>query len=149
MIKNDYAYWENIFGNFECEFSSLAKDAVGWYPAGYHEIGIQFRDGRRANYNPLLSSKRLRFVYNPKVGVDDILTEDEWAKTFGNNIYRRMKSTGITGENLSDITGISRVSISKYLNGNAIPNTRNSVLIAKALKCTINELVPEFNTYYI
>ena len=142
MIKNDYAYWENIWGLFEDEHRRLSEQAVGWYPSGRHQIVIQYENGRRDVYNSVLSNKeRLRTVYDPNKSVSyEELSEEAWMREFSIILKHKLRVLRIDQETLSELTGISRVSISKYVNGKAIPSTRNIELIARALQCSTEEL---------
>ena len=47
---------------------------------------------------------------------------------------------GMTYDDLSDVTGISRVTISNYATGKATPSMYNLSKIARALKCTTQTL---------
>lgn len=61
--------------------------------------------------------------------------------TFGKNMKKTMKDLGITQKQLSDSTGITEVSISRYVNGTRIPGVIAAVKIAEALHTTIENLV--------
>lgn len=149
MIKNDYDYWENIWRLFDEENPHLAEQAIGWYPSGRHQIVIQYPDGRRDVYNSILSNsihrKRLRTIYDPKkpVRYTDIDSND-WAVLFGVRLRDKLMARRMDQETLSEITGISRVSISKYINGKAVPSLYNVELIARALGCSLEEFRVDF-----
>ena len=141
MIKNDYDYWNNIWGLFECDYPQLAEQAIGWHPSGRHEIVIQYPGGRRDVYNSFLpNDMKHRIVHNPNNPIDyNKISEEEWMIEFGKCLKKKMLVSGIDQEQLSRLSGISRVSINRYLNGKSIPNARNLQMLASALRCSINE----------
>lgn len=144
MIKNDYDYWANIWRLFEDENPRLAEKAIGWYPSGRHQIVIQYPDGQRDIYTSILSNsenrKRLRTIYQPGRTVETIALDNEsWAREFGMRLRDKLIARRMDQETLSKLTGISKVSISKYINGKAVASSYNLELIARALGCSLDE----------
>lgn len=72
--------------------------------------------------------------YNPQ-------SEGEFRKYFSRKLYREMRRKGFDQDDISIRTGLSAASISKYVNGNALPTAYNLILLAKALKCDPAELI--------
>lgn len=141
MIKNDYAYWENIWGLFEAEHRTLAARAIGWYPSGRHQIVIQYENGRRDVYNSILrDGHKLTTIYDPdKTKSYSDISDEEWLKRFSVLLKHKLRINRMDQTTLSELTGISRVSISKYVSGKSAPTFRNLELIARALKCSVDE----------
>lgn len=67
------------------------------------------------------------------------IDEMTWRKEFSKLLHNKLKCTGITQEQLAAETGISRITISKYLNQRATPSGYNLNLIAKCLNCPVSE----------
>lgn len=51
------------------------------------------------------------------------------------------KAKGVTQEQLSEMTGINRVSIAKYETGKAMPSVKNAGRLADALEVSITDIV--------
>jgi hypothetical protein len=91
-------------------------------------------------YNHYCSRKQVQqFVY----GESKYSDEQSWRDIFSHKLSEKMRIRGMNREILSYETGISVVSIGKYLNGKSTPSTYNMELIATALSCTIRELLPD------
>src|SRR5438067_3213619 len=68
---------------------------------------------------------------------------EEQGKPYPNYIRYYLKQQGYSIQELADRTGISRRSLTDYLGGvRAVPRT-NLKKIARVLRCSIHELVPE------
>jgi len=57
-----------------------------------------------------------------------------------NNLESIQKSAGLTQKDLSDLAGVSRVSINAIENGVYVPSTVLALKIAKTLKCSVEDL---------
>ena len=57
-----------------------------------------------------------------------------------NNLGSIRKSAGLTQKDLSDLAGVSRVSINAIENGVYVPSTVLALKIAKTLKCSVEDL---------
>ena len=68
------------------------------------------------------------------------IDEMTWRKEFTKLLHSKLKCTGITEEQLAAETGISRITINKYLDQRATPSGYHLNLIAKYLKCSVSEL---------
>lgn len=68
------------------------------------------------------------------------IDEMTWRKEFTKLLHNKLKCTGITEEQLAAETGISRITINKYLDQRATPSGYHLNLIAEYLKCSVSEL---------
>ena len=57
-----------------------------------------------------------------------------------NNLESIRKLAGLTQKDLSDLAGVSRVSINAIENGVYVPSTVLALKIAKTLKCSVEDL---------
>lgn len=128
--------WEPVLQAFKDRYPDFAKDVVDWYPIGQMEIAVKNSKGDKHIYNMI--NQTFAALKTRKTS-DTYLDEDEWSKEFSYKLNKKMRMIGINQEGLSDLTGISRVSISKYMNGKAIPSVYNLEKIAWALECPISE----------
>lgn len=139
-MKKDKNYWEPVFDEFVDRYPDLAEDIIDWYPSAQLEITVRLKDGRKYAYDWMVKS--LWLIYDPEDDVEE-LSEMEWRSMFSKNLLRKMRNVGMTQDELSYITGISQVTISKYINCKTTPGTYNVRKIANALKCSIGELIYE------
>lgn len=129
--------WDSILSEFEFEYPELAKKVIDSYPSGQMELTVKLDDGNKLAYDYLM--KTVRTIYNPK-DESDYMPEDIYRKSFAAKLYNKMRVNGISQEELADMVGVSRVSMSSYMNGRSMPNIYILNKLAKALKCTITEL---------
>ena len=125
-----------IYKEFQLMFPSIAEHAVSWDPINEIEIRIHLDDGMEMRYDRLSKCAR-RVIYHE----DDDIDEKVWRREFARNIDRRMRQLGINQMILSERSGISQITISKYMNCSATPSTYNTRRLAKALECDYNDLI--------
>lgn len=130
-------HWNNIIETFEKRYQHIVPEIKDWYPSGRDEITVVLNNGTKLVYDHF--NDKLRNTYVPDRGSSNC-SEDDWTKEFSLRLKNIMKDRRISGDQLSNTTGISKVSISKYLNGKAIPSVYNAKLIAKALDCPMYDL---------
>lgn len=129
--------WDVVFESLENNYPDIIDEIVDWYPSGYQEITIKDQNGVKKTYNWITGN--LRVTYDPSYA--RTVSEEEWRKVFSDRLHNRLIALGMSQETLSEITGISRVTLSKYFNGKATPSSYNSKKLAEALKCPIGELL--------
>lgn len=129
--------WNCVVEDFERNNPELAEEVVDWYPVGQMEIAIKLRNGKRLIYEfigniirPYYQSERM-----------DSIDENVWRSEFAIRLNKKMRNSGMSQYDLSDRTGISSVTLSKYMNGKATPSGYNLDKIAKAFKCSASEFM--------
>lgn len=138
MAKKMNEMWDNILEYFEEHYvPRLGYDVVDWYPSGHREITVKLSNGRVYIYNWVTHNLAVVFKSNDETYVD--YDEDELKKKFKYTLARKMDDMWINSTELSNMTGISEVTISKYLNGRVLPNYINLRKLAQAFKCSISE----------
>ena len=75
------------------------------------------------------------------------ISEDEFRRKVGMIIKQMLTDKGMTQKELSLITGISIVSINRYIKGKATMNTYNANKIANAFGCRLSDLSPRTTEY--
>lgn len=68
------------------------------------------------------------------------MTEEECKREFGLKLQKMIYAKGMTQKKLSEISGITEASISMYIKGRAMPTFYTLDKIAKALKCSVDDL---------
>ena len=126
---------DRLFENFSLNFPSMAAKTVKWRANSYFDITARLADGTSIIYDD--SNETIRaveeYIYNPS-------TDDEWKKVISIKLNTVMRVKGVSVAELSDRTGLSRQTLSKYINGHGLPNIQKLAEIAKALRCSITEL---------
>ena len=69
------------------------------------------------------------------------MSEQEWFNIFGDNLVDMLKKAYLTQDDLSEMTGLSRATISRYINKKQMPGPKALVNIAEALDCDYEELM--------
>lgn len=146
--------WEPVLRNFEENYEAMClsnkrgvtETIVDWYPSGYSELTITMSDGMMYVYNLIGSS--ITPIRN-KDGVEDPhdeISRDEgaWRKNFSKRLVIKMKKKGISQDRLSSLSGISTVTLSKYMNGLASPSGYNLERLSRALGCSVSELTSAY-----
>ena len=75
------------------------------------------------------------------------ISEDEFRRKVGMIIKQMLTDKGMTQKELSLITGISIVSINRYIKGKATMSTYNANKIANAFGCRLRDLSPRTTEY--
>lgn len=127
--------YNDVLDNFELNFPTIAEATVHWFPSGRNEITAVLDDGDRVIYNNM--SRTIRGTINDS----EQLSEEQWRKEFSIKLRNILADKGMNQETLSDLTNISRVTISRYVRGQSAPSSCNLALIARALNCSITELI--------
>ena len=71
-----------------------------------------------------------------------VITEVQWLDVFANNLVSLLQDARMTQRELADASGISEATISKYVNGQQMPQVKALVNICYALDIDIEELIP-------
>ena len=132
-----YDTWNKVFEILEQRYPHITSQQVGWHPSGRNEITVKLSSGNSVIYNYV--NNTVRAIVEAKPNINDY-TEDQWRQEFANRLCALMLSKGITPWQLSEMTGISEVSISRYRNGKATPSGFNMDKICRVLDCSSSEL---------
>lgn len=130
---------ERLFEEFKARYAFLAKKAVSYRKTGRFELTAELNDGSRVIYND--ADKTFGTVRS----ADQItnLNATDWRDEFSRRLRRLVTQSMMTEDELSELTGISRVSLSQYLNGRSAPNPYNLLRLARALECSVGYLACE------
>lgn len=67
------------------------------------------------------------------------MKKEEWAKYFRHNLKSTIRESGLSIKELSDRSGLSTSSISRYLNGQSIPSFNAIINLSIALNCDLDD----------
>ena len=135
--------WEPVLRNFKEHYEArcLAREQecyeiVDWYPSGHLEITVKLSNGDKLCYE-FIGNRIWSLLSDDR---NNIIDEESWRHIFSTRLKNRMRLCGVTQDRLSMLTGISRVTLSKYMNGAASPSGYNLNRICQALECSMSEL---------
>lgn len=69
------------------------------------------------------------------------MTELEWLDIFGDNLADMLENANMTQQELADATGLSKASISSYINKRKAPGLKAIINIAHALDCSVDDIM--------
>ena len=128
-------FWKEMYDDFIL-YTRYSEDEIAtWYRSGRYEITVKFKDGRIIIWD--YETKTRKYIHSEEQSFNN---EEEWRKIFSSNLKKAMNDRYITQLELSERTGISIQSLSKYINEKATPSAYNIELIANALGCSTSEL---------
>lgn len=129
----------------------IVREYKLWYPAFYERTV----DCAITGYNLLLAvldngdklefcmmDKSLRDVtYNYSIENDDAVSDEEYRKIIGDRLKTLLRDRSLRHERLAEMIGVSRQSMSMYINGRSLPSVRIIRRIARALNCDIRDII--------
>lgn len=68
------------------------------------------------------------------------MNEMQWLDIFGDNLARLMHECRVTQRELSELSGLSESTISRFVNKQMMPNVKSILNLSYALHCTMDEL---------
>lgn len=69
------------------------------------------------------------------------MSENEWLDIFSQNLEDIMEEKGYTQQNLADDAGLSKASISNYVNGKRMPTIKAIINMAYVLDLDVSEFI--------
>lgn len=120
---------------FRLYYPEYADKIVDYYDNEDCSITVILDDGRKVMYDT--ETHGTRYIASSRTE----LTDHQIANEFKKRLRNRMRYKHITQERLSELTGIPQCSISMYTSGSRLPNLQSSFKIARALDCSIDDLI--------
>lgn len=127
--------FDYMYKNAKMYYPSMINEAVEYGCINDHEIVFIFEDGSRVIYDDF--DKTIRSITN----VNSTPTADQYKKDFSIRLHRLLCYKGISQQELADLIGVDQSIISKYMRGTHAPSLYTACAIAKALNCSLNDLV--------
>ena len=123
---------EYLYENFKLYFPMIEKGCISWKQTDLFELEIHNKDGSIDIYDDMNHS------LGPKI---DTSTDAGWKKEFARRLRKKIAMKGITQDNLSKLTGIGQPLLSLYTQGKSLPSAQKVSSLAKALNCSVNDLI--------
>lgn len=134
--------WNKIYEDFINHYPKWADKIISWTPSDEREIAIYTESGVNFCYD--FYDKGIRFFKDDKKYSALDYSEEEWRDIFKRKLDRIMRIRGCDVDELSELSGISTITIYKYLRGDSTPSGYNTYRIALALDCSVGELSYEY-----
>lgn len=132
-------YWVPVYEDFLTWHGDYRGKVIDYYPNGRNELVLRLIDGTAIKFD--WTTNRIRPV-RPS-DFEERNTDEAWKKGFSERLFRRMRKTLITQDELSRRTGISQVTISNYVKAKVMPSAANITRLAYALNCSVLELMED------
>ena len=129
MLNNDDKLYD-----FRLHYPLIWEQVVTWNADDPYELVLYLKDGTTVVYDYIA-----KYIVTTKQG--EIATDGEWQAEFGRRLEKIMRMRGMSQIDLAGLCDISRQTISKYINGTAMPSARNVVKLSKVLDYPILNLI--------
>ena len=123
---------EYLYENFKLYFPMIEKHCIGWRQTDKFELEIDDEDGYVYIYNDMDHSLGRKIDTSKDIG---------WRKEFARRLRKKMAMKGITQANISRLTGIGQPLLSFYTQGKSLPSAQKVSALAKALDCSVTDLI--------
>lgn len=131
--------YERIIEGFRSWYPNLYERTVECRPSGRFSILARLNDGSRVEYSDVDNTIRDVSKYYDHQDAEP-LSEEEWKKEFGRKLRRAIADKGINQERLSEMLGISRQMLTRYVRGTSIPSSYNLARLSEILDCDVRDL---------
>lgn len=135
----EHKSYQAIFREFLRMCPYVRNEVVSWRRGEDYEIIAELEDGSAYRYDSL--NKTFRWAPSSREFTRKPRDEDEWKYRFARRLYKKMRQRGYTQDDLSYETKISAGTISRYINGDAVPTAYKLSRIAEVLHCSTDDLV--------
>lgn len=131
--------YEKIIEDYKTWYPNMYAQTTECRPSGHSQIMIVLKDGTRMEFNAIDNSIRNVTKYYEHDS-DSALDEEAWRKEFGRKLSRAISDKGLTQERLSEMTGISRQMLSRYVRGSSTPSGYILSRLVEVLGCDARDL---------
>lgn len=130
--------YRQIIENYKIWYPTLYDQTVECKPSGKYSILVTLRDGSKMEYSS--SDNTIRNVTS-LYDKDTLrhMNEDDWRKEFGRKLRRAISDKGINQDKLSEMLGISRQMLTRYVRGTSTPSGYNLSRLSEILDCDVRE----------
>ena len=132
-------HYKDILKQFEECSPHLAQLKVDWRPRGDCGIRVTLKDGTEYDYD--INDPAPRLVKETNWEDAALIDDMKCREVFAYRVRDAMRRRGHNQATLSDYTGISRATISNYLNCKSSATLPHIRKIAYALNCSVGELI--------
>ena len=110
-----------------------AKDIEEAYMVNDYDLFVKLKNGDKYLYDTFTN------YFSGFYPEDYELTDDDWLMSFKTKLRKIMYHKRISQDELADCLNVSRRTISRYINGETIPDALTFKKISLALNCDMND----------
>ena len=129
--------YSKIIEGYKLWYPTLYARTTECWPSGRQTILASLDDGSRIEYNDF--DNTIRDVTKIYGGEPERVDESVWRKEFGHKLRRAINNRGISQEDLSEMSGISRQMLSRYVRGTSTPSAYILTRLSEILNCDVRE----------
>lgn len=135
MARRMSEQWNSVVEEFEMWYPNIAEKVVDWYPSARFEITVKTSDDEMFIFDWLEKSiTRIDTIDSEQY------TDRDVSIMFSNKLRSKIMHKCMSMDELSELSGISRMTLSKYINAKSVPNLHNIHALSRALDCSVSEL---------
>ena len=131
-------YYERVFEEFKLYHPVTAERVVSWKPSGPDQIILTLDDGSEREFD--FVSRTCRGVFKC-YDEDGKFNSDNFRNEFSKRLRLKMRDRGLTQGAIAEKSELSQVMISRYIHGTSLPTAEAAVRLARALKCSVSDLI--------
>lgn len=128
--------YKTIIDEYKKWHPSMYEKTIECRPSGRSSILATLKDGSKIEYES--NGNTVRNV--TRMYTCQAADEETWRKDFGHQLRKAISDRGYTQEKLSEVTGISRQMLTRYVRGNSTPSGYILTRLSEALDCDVREL---------
>ena len=131
----------SVYLDFEMYFPLIAAKAVKFTDIGFSEYEVECENLSDEDtrsifvYDDLDKTLRRRMYLS-----SNELTSDQWAAEFGYKLNRAIRIARLSQEEFANKLGVSRATVSRYINGKYVPSYLVMIDMANILGCSVDDL---------
>lgn len=130
--------YEKIVDAYKTWYPGLYEQTVECRPSGRYSILVTLDDDTKMEYDS--SDNTIRNVTKLYSREQADMDEESWRKEFGHKLRRAISDKGINQDRLSEMLGISRQMLTRYVRGTSTPSGYNLTRLCEVLDCDVREL---------
>ena len=149
-MKDDFNF-RMAYNEFKRKYKSLVERVDSYEENDDTSIKIYFKDGLEMIYDYELKRGKFKLPDNVDEGKhydeapnNKLMSEKEWRMSFSARLNDILKSKEIGSSDLSESSGIYEEAIVRYLKVERAPSTYNTIRLARALNCSVTDLIDIF-----
>ena len=128
--------YKKIIDEYKIWHPSMYEKTTECRPSGRSSILVTLTDGSKIEYES--KSNTVRNV--TRMYTSQAADEETWRIEFGHQLRKAIADKGFTQEKLSEVTGISRQMLTRYVRGTSTPSGYILTRLSEALDCDVREL---------
>lgn len=130
LIVQEYKLW----------YPTFYERTVDCVITGYHLLLAILDNGNKVEFCSLDNTLRdVTRTYD--VNFNESINEADYRNELGDRIKTLLRDRSLKQDTLAEMVGVSRISMSKYINGRVMPSVLIIRRIARALDCDIRDLI--------